>query len=213
MPDTFPPFDLAGPLDLGGISLARTISRLGATAGSPATFFWDESTDLTDSWDDWGTTVFSPILAPAFVAMHRHASEMRPDEILAEDLALDRALPETLRLRSQSAARPFLSGKEEMRAHRAWTRVAVRITEGAAPGHLTTLFALQTALYHLPLASALSAYVWFELESGLPASYRDRTGSAYEALTLFAAALPQVRLAMGADRGDFSGDAPQLRAI
>jgi DNA gyrase/topoisomerase IV subunit A len=92
-------------------------------------------------------------------------------------------------------------------------RVSGKIAAGDSPGHLVTVFALQTALYHLPLASALAAYAWFELESGLPPAHRDRPGTAAEALDLFAAALPQVRLAMGADRDEFSDDAPRLRAI
>lgn len=213
MPDTFPPFGVAGPLDLEGISLARTISRLGVISGSPATFFWDESFSLSDSWSLWLGTRFAPVLAPAFVATHRLAGEMRPDEIVTGDLAVDRALPEPLRLRSLSAAKPFLTGKDEMRAHRAWSRVSARIASGESPGHLVTVFALQTALYHLPLASALAAYAWFELESGLPPAHRDRPGSAAEALALFAAALPQVRLAMGGDRDEFSDDVPRLRAI
>lgn len=213
MPGTFPPFAVAGPLDLEGVSLARAVSRLGVVASSPATFFWDESASLSESWNAWLETWFAPVLAPAFASLHRLAGAMRPDEIVAGDLALDRALPAPLRLRSLSAAKPFLAGKDEMRAHRVWSRVSARIAAGESPGHLATLFALQTALYHLPLASALAAYVWFELESGLPHAHRDHAGTAAEALALFAAALPQVRLAMGADRDEFSGDAPRLRAI
>jgi urease accessory protein UreF len=213
MPDTFPPFGVAGPLDLEGISLARTISRLGVVSGAPATFFWDKSSGLSEVWNFWLGTWFAPILAPAFVNAHRFAGEMRPDEIVAGDLAIDRALPEPFRLRSLSAAAPFLEGKNDMRAHRVWSRVSGKIAAGDSPGHLVTVFALQTALYHLPLASALAAYAWFELESGLPPAHRDRPGTAAEALDLFAAALPQVRLAMGADRDEFSNDAPRLRAI
>lgn len=213
MPDTFPAFEVAGPLDLGGISLARSISRLGVVPGSPSTFLRDESSTLSEGWNAWLGTWFAPVLAPAFASIHRLAGEMRPDEIVAGDLAIDRALPEPLRLRSLSAARPFLDGKDEMRAHRAWSRVSARIAAGESPGHLATLFALQTALYHLPLASALAAYAWFELESGLPPAHRALPGTAAEALALFAAALPQVRLAMGGDRDEFSDDAPRLRAI
>jgi urease accessory protein UreF len=213
MSDTFPPFEVAGPLDLGGISLARTISRLGVVSGAPGTFLWDESTGLSEAWNAWLDAWFTPVLAPALVSVHHFASEMRPDEIVATDLAVDRALPEPLRRRSLSAAKPFLTGKDEMRAHRAWSRVSARVAAGESPGHLVTLFALQTALYHLPLAPALGAYAWFELESGLPPAHRDRPGTASEALALFAAALPQVRLAMGADRDEFSGEAPRLRAL
>ncbi|MBU6180597.1 MAG: hypothetical protein KGR69_13100 [Verrucomicrobia bacterium] len=213
MPDTFRSFEVAGPLDLQVLSLSRTISRLGVVSGRPGTFLCGASPSLPATWEEWLGTWFSPVLAPAFVSAHRLAGEMRPDEIVTVDLALDRALSEPLRLRSLSAAAPFLEGKDDMRAHRVWSRVSGTIAAGGSPGHLVTLFALQTALYHLPLASALAAYAWFELESGLPPAHRDRPGTAGEALALFASALPQVRLAMGGDRDEFSPDGPRLRAI
>ncbi len=213
MPDTPPPYEVAGPWDLEGLSLARTISRLGVVSSRPATFLWDSASGLDASWQLWLETCFTPVLAPAFVAVHRLAGVMQPDEIIAIDRGVDPLLSEPLRLRSLSAALPFLSGKEEMRAHRAWIRVVDRITRGDSPGHLVTLFALQAALYALPLASALVAYVWFELESGLPAAYRSRSGSAAEVLAMFADAMPQVQLAMKVENGDISGEVSLLRAI
>ena len=135
-------------------------------------------------------------------------------------------LNEALRTRSLIAAEAFLKGKSEMRAHREWRRFVDRVAEGHSPGHTTTLFALQCALYHLPLSSALSAYVWFELESGLPKSrpgrgersYRDKPGSAEEVLNVFRTALPHVAVALQGDRDEIEGnrspqDLPQLRAL
>ncbi len=214
MPDTFASFDLAAPDELDGLALARLISRLGVDFDAPATFLWDERGDLAAAWQIWLGTWFGPVFAPAFAEIHRLAGEMRPDEIAARDRVLDRFLTEPLRHRSRAAGRAFLGGKSEMRAKGAWSRFAGVVGAGESPGHAVTLFALQTALYHLPLAPALAAYAWFELESGLPRNgYRDRPGSSDEVLSVFAAALSQVRLAIGGDRGDFGDEVPRLRAI
>lgn len=209
-------FRSAAPDDLDGLALARLVSRLGVELHGPCTFVCGEGDDLPKAWHRWLRGGFSPLLAPAFAEIHRLAGEMRIEEIAELDRALDQSLDGLARTNSLAAARSFLEGKSEMRANREWSRFAQLVAEGKAPGHAPVLFALQTALYHLPLASALAAYVWFELESGLPrtAGYRDRAGSGEEALALFSAALPQVRVAMAADRGDFADDAqPRLRAV
>jgi len=214
MPDTFHSLDLASPDGLEGLALARLISRLGVTAVSPATFLWDERGDLSSAWQIWLGAWFSPVLAPAFVAVHRLAGKMRPAEIADQDHKLDRSLSGALRRRSLAAAGAFLGGKAEMRANREWTRFAGLVDRGESPGHCTVLFALQATLYHLPLAPALAAYAWFELESGLPRTgFRDRPGTGEEVLALFASALPAVRLAMGGDRDESSDGPPRLRAI
>lgn len=209
-------FRSAAPDELDGLALARLVSRLGVEIHASCTFVYHEGDDLPKAWDRWLRDCFSPLLAPAFAEIHRLAGEMRIERIVELDRKLDQSLDRIPRTNSLVAARAFLEGKSEMRANREWSRFAQSVADGKAPGHAPVLFALQTALYHLPLASALAAYVWFELESGLPrtAGYRDRTGSGEEALALFSAALPQVRVAMAADRGDFADDGqPRLRAI
>ncbi len=215
MSDTFQTLRTAAPGEIEGLALARFVSRLGIEVRSPGTFVWDSRGDLAAAWRLWLETWFAPVLAPAFVKIHRLAEEMRPDEIAAQDRALDHALSETLRARSLASGRAFLEGKSEMRANREWTRFAELVAAGGTPGHATTLFALQSALYHLPLAPALSAYAWFELESGLlpHTGYRDRNGSANEVLEVFASAIPHVQVAISGERGDFSDESPRLRAI
>jgi hypothetical protein len=101
-----------------------------------------------------------------------------------------------------------------MRANHEWRRFSEKVARGDSPGHVTTLFALQCALYHLPVGPALSAYVWFELESGLPLTgYRDRKGTSSEVLAVFRIALPHVAVALRGDQGENAGESPQLRAI
>lgn len=211
MPDSF---HLADPGDLGGLALGRLISRLGVSISAPAIFAWDGSGDLATAWDAWLANPFRTLLAPAFVRGHRLAGEGRIVELIAVDHDLDRELPQDLRAHSRQAASCFLDGKEGMRANREWSRFAAKVEAGETPGHLPVLFALHTSLYHLPLLPALAAYAWFELESGLPrGGWKDRPGSREEALGSFAAALPELQVAVHGERGDFGGTGPQLRAI
>lgn len=211
MPDTL---HLADSDDTEGFALARLISRLGVQPHSPATFLWNQRGDLSRAWSLWLENWFVPHLAGTFVKVYRAASEFRPDEIQAADKGLDAVLTAALRKRSLVVAKAFLEGKSEMRANREWSRFVERIERGGSPGHTTTLFALQCALYHLPLAPALSAYVWFEMESGLPRTgYRDREGSAAEVLAVFQAALPHVSVALRGDHGENDGADSRLRAI
>jgi hypothetical protein len=216
MPDTL---HLADPDDAGGFALARLISQLGVHPDTPATFVWDDRGDLTSAWTIWLEKWFVPHLTGVFVEVYRCATAFQVKEIEVADRRLDSLLTENLRARSLKIARAFLDGKSEMRAHREWQRFVDRVGQGKSPGHTTTLFALQCALYHLPLGPALSAYAWFELESGLPRNdYRDKPGSAEEVLAVFRAALPHVAVALQGDRDENGGEgsaggSPQLRAI
>lgn len=211
MPESF---HLADPGDLGGLALGRLISRLGVEISAPATFSWDGSGELIPTWEDWLATWFGPLLAGAFVKAHLFASQNRVLEITSIDAMLDARLPEPMRSRSLAAGKSFLAGKEGMQASRDWNRFAEKVARGESAGHVTVLFALQTSLYHLPLLPALGAYAWFELESGLPrGGWKDRPGSSEKALEAFAAALPELQVAVRADRGDFGDTGPQLRAI
>lgn len=226
MPDSL---HLADADDVGGFALARLISQLGVKPESPATFVWDDRGDLAAAWTIWLEKWFVPHLSGSFVEVYRRAAAFQLEEIEAADRQLDAALTESLRARSLKVARAFLEGKSERRAHREWQRFTDRVALGHSPGHATTLFALQCALYHLPLGPALSAYAWFELESGLPRSgsgsgdhgirdYRNKAGSAEEVLTVFRLALPHVAVALQGYRDENAGEnsadqLPQLRAI
>jgi hypothetical protein len=211
MPDTF---HIAEADDNEGFALARLISRLGVEISHPSTFLWDRTTSLEDAWENWLKSSFEPHLGPAFVKVYEHASSFQLKEIRDVDALLEGSLAPLVKDRSRKAAHAFLEGKSEMKANREWQRFVDTVEKGQSPGHVTTLFALQCALYHLPLAASLSAYVWFELECGLPRDgYRDEPGSAEESLQVFRLALPQVAVALRGDRGEIGNDYPNLRAI
>lgn len=210
MSDTF---HAAAPDELDGLALARLVSRLGVEAVTPATFLWDGQGSIPQAFDQWLAGSFGPVLAPALIEVHRLATAYRLDEIAAIDRRIDTSLDAAAKTRSLAAAKAFLEGKDEMKANREWTRFANLVVRGTTPGHTVTLFALQTALYHLPLVPALAAYAWFELESGLPSRYRDLASTREEVLRTFAATLPHVRVAMERDRDEFADGFPHLRAI
>jgi urease accessory protein UreF len=213
MSDTAPDLRPASPGELDGLSLARLISRLGVDSSSPGLFLPESSGSLRSEWHDWVTATLVPVLVPCFAAVHRLAGGIRPAEIARLDRELDGQLPPLPRSRSLAAARAFLEGKSGMGGHREWSRYANLVTEGSAPGHLPVVFAVQTALFHLPLASSLAAYAWFELESGLPKSFRDEQGSGRFVLELFASTLPALQVAMRAEPDHLSGEAPKLKIV
>lgn len=213
MPDTAPDLRPATPGELDGLSLARLISRLGVDSCSPGLFLTGGSRSLALDWQDWVTNSLVPVLSPCFAAVHRLAGGIRPAEIAKLDRELDERLPPLPRSRSLEAAKAFLEGKSGMGGHREWSRYADLVAKGSTPGHLPVVFAVQTALFHLPLASSLAAYAWFELESGMPESLRDEPDSGRAALELFASTLPALQVAMRAEPDHLSGEAPNLKTI
>lgn len=202
---------LAEPGDEEEVSLSRFISLLGVTPGAAATFAPAEGIPLSRAWDNWRENWFRPHLAPAFVESYLCGIASRIDEVQSIDSLLDPAMPDEMAERSRAAAKAFLEGKTEMRGNREWLRYAERIETGETPGHVAIVFALQSALFHLPLPSALSAYSWFEFRSragkGIPPEATE------EEKMVFATILPDVGVAVSG-KSDDSGDGPgTLRAI
>ena len=184
---------------------------LGVTPERAATFAPAEGIPLSTAWNNWRETWFRPHLAPAFVESYLCGIASRIDEVQSVDSLLDPAIPEEMNERSRKAAKAFLEGKTEMQGNREWLRFAERIEAGETPGHISVVFALQSALFHLPLPSALSAYAWFEFRSregkGIPPEATE------EEKVVFASILPDVGVAVSG-KSDDSGDGPgTLRAI
>jgi hypothetical protein len=152
---------------------ADAISRIGATdAAAAATFFPPERLGgllFEDAWHDWLAKDFVAWLGPKFIEIHLAAARMASDRIAEIDHEIDAALSETARRRSRSAALPYLEGRTEVRQQPQWVKFLRAQKAGEIPGHLTSIFALQAALFHLPLLPALTAYVNFEGANGLAA--------------------------------------------
>ncbi|MDF1862953.1 MAG: hypothetical protein P1U87_22240 [Verrucomicrobiales bacterium] len=202
---------LVEPGDEEGFALSRFISVLGIEPVYPGTFFPGKDALLAQAWKSWTESTFLPLIVPAFIEALQNGLASRVEEICGKDRELSQNLPEDMAVRSQKAAQTFLEGKSEMKGNREWVRYAEAVESGTTPGNLPVVFALQSALFHLPLASALSAYAWFEFQSrhgkGLPPK------ATAEEKSIFAMILPKVAVAVKKNIDDSGGEFGSLRAI
>lgn len=118
--------------------------------------------EFRESWIEWLRQSFQQHLGKTFVEVYMASTEMRIRRITNLDRNLDQSLSAEASNRSQRAGSWFLEGKSEMQRAPQWKKYADCVCRGECPGHVITVFALQSALYHLPLLSALTAYVYFE---------------------------------------------------
>jgi hypothetical protein len=154
---------------------AMNISVLGAAGAGSATFLPDLGDDasavmLAEAWDGWLRGLFATQIGAAFCRVHAAVGEMRIDEILRADQDIDAALEEQEKQRSLEAAQAFLEGREAIRHMPQFARLATAIHNSDSPGHVTTLFAMQAGLYHLPRLGALVSYAYFEWHGGAVAA-------------------------------------------
>lgn len=206
MPDTF---YLANEDDPEVVLFSDFVALLGITPVFPGTFFAGARTELAPAWDDWRKKWFTPHLAPAFSAAFRFATAQKVIEIAEVDCGLETAFTKALSKKSQTAGLAFLEGKSKMQANREWQRMTKLVETGKSPGHLTTLFAFQSALYHLPLASALRSYARFEFYCGRSSFARLE---ADEENQIFQRILPDVSVAVSSNISDDT-ESNHLRAI
>lgn len=198
--------------DLDVLALARAITRIGVAKHGTCTFQWTTGT-LREAWELWIEGLFAPVLAPIFVSVHRRAGESKPIEIATLDRELDLAISDSVRQSNLQVGRAFLVGKAGAQAFQTWERFVKFVQEGKALGHGTTLFAMQASLYHLPLATSLAAYAWFELESGLSDAYRDKPGTREEVVDVFSLIQPILKLALQENNNDRPQKGSFLRSI
>lgn len=208
MSDTF---YIATGSDAEGFELSRFVSLLGIEPITSATFSPDPGAPLDHAWKIWQETRFLPCFAPAFVRTFHAAGTLEVDAIVAADREVDSSLPEPIRKSSLSAGKPFLEGKSEMKGHREWIRFAAKVEGNESPGHLCVLFALQSALYHLPLPSALTAFAAFEFQSRRGKfPFPEMTGKEN---VIFSSILPRIPLAVRGNSEEIDDGKGMLRVI
>ena len=162
-PTPDPELYLVGPTDNREIDRAIQISLLGAEAvESPATFLPEPEADFKQEWDRWSNGLFRKTIIPEFVGVYTATREMRHLEISRLDASLDADIPSPPGKRSLAAARIFLDRKADVRHMPQWVKFEDRIAAGSSAGHLATLFAIQSALFHVPVFPALISYAWLE---------------------------------------------------
>ena len=159
----------------GGEEVQRAIdiSVMGAVGAGAATFLPPTGCDeeeLAAAWDHWLDERFAKVLGPAFCRVHAAVGEMRIGEIQRADSDIDAAFDETEKQRSLDSAQAFLEGREAVRHMPQFSRLTEAISKADSPGHVTTLFAMQAGLYHLPRLGALVSYAYFEWLGGVLAA-------------------------------------------
>ncbi|MEM1442189.1 MAG: urease accessory UreF family protein [Verrucomicrobiota bacterium] len=208
MADTF---YLAAESDADGFGLSQFISLLGIEPVTGGTFRPDPGAPLSHAWEVWQKTLFLPVFAPAFIKAFGAATSQRIEEVVACDRSLHQRLSGNLREWSTNSGRPFLEGKDEMRGHREWARYAEQVNLGDSPGHLCILFAVQSALYHLALPAALTAYASYEFRSqDATFPFPDMSEEENEA---FSTVLPRIPLAVRSNANEDDGEDGILHVI
>jgi len=154
---------------------AVDISIIGAAGAGAATFCPLLPADgvdaaLDSAWSKWLSQRFAEVLGAPFCRIHEAAGQMRMGEIVRADADIDAALNDDEKRRSLVAARAFLEGREKVRHMPQLVRLTDAIACGDTPGHVTTLFAMQAGLYHLPRLAALVSYAYFEWLGGVVAA-------------------------------------------
>ncbi len=152
---------LAGLSDDSEISRGIQIALLGlrieelqaATFSGPAT---------EDGWAAWIRDVLKPVILPGFIAIYQATASTHHAEIAELDKALTEELPPDMAEKSIAASTPFRDSKNEVRHMAQWVRFEEKLQRGESPGHLATLFAIQSALFNIPVFTAVISYACAE---------------------------------------------------
>lgn len=133
----------------------------------------DDFSEFRASWLEFLEKSFRDQLGRVFVEVYTAATEMRIRRVTELDNELEQVLSAGEAQRSKATGHCFLEGKSAMQRAPQWQKYARSVERGESPAHVVTVFALQAALYHLPLLSALTAYVYFEWRSGMEVFMED----------------------------------------
>jgi hypothetical protein len=113
-------------------------------------------------WVDWQAGIFTGALAPALAGVAAHAAQGCAREIQTFDQVLDASLDPEARERSVAAGRRFLQRLEGIRGVRWLTKLQTWTASHQMPAHFLTIYAAQSALFHLPLRLLLPSYAYWE---------------------------------------------------
>jgi len=114
------------------------------------------------AWKEWAEVIFQPIILPKFRAIYAATSGMKHRTIAEVDRELSALFSDETCKHSTVAARAFHGSKSEVKHMPQWIRFEEKLENGESPGHLPTLFAIQSALFNVPIFSALISYAYVE---------------------------------------------------
>ncbi len=157
-------------------ALALSIPLLGVfrEADTPATFAFHRLANPEKAWQLWLEEWFEPTLGPGYTDIFLAAQRFHIRELERMDVELAAKLRGNVLARGREAGELFFDGKAQMRGCREWSYYAAAVSEGRAPGLVTSAHAVQAALYSLPVVQSLQSYLEFELHCGIPAKQKHR---------------------------------------
>ncbi len=164
--------EVAGPRDPEFARVLRTADP-GPALDGPLTFLPPSAAAPADwlrAWNTWREGTLTAVLAPVLLEVVALAVRGCVREILAADRALDAALaPDDARSRSVAAGRRLLARLAVSRGERSLSRFQQWAAAGEMPAHFPTIYAVQHALFHLPLRLLVPAYAYCEWSSAMAA--------------------------------------------
>lgn len=114
------------------------------------------------AWETWREQVLTAKLAPVLMAVADHAGRGAAKEIQALDLEFHGALEPEVAERSVLAGKRLLRQLSSARGERFLTRLQTWSDNGTLPTHFLTIYATQSALFHLSLRLLLPGYAYWE---------------------------------------------------
>lgn len=121
------------------------------------------------AWETWHAETLGPALAPMLTAVADHAGRGSAKEIQALDLELHRALPPDAAERSILTGKRLLRQLSGARGERFLTKLQAWSDADALPTHFLTIYATQSALFHLSLRLLLPGYAYWEWTAAMQA--------------------------------------------
>jgi hypothetical protein len=153
---------------------AATVCTLGLEATTQLT--WDDATD----WQDWCSGIFAGHLGAHLRDCYVHTASNAIDQLVFRDRDLGARLSQSERGRLGAAGSQFLETLAGAKHVRGIERVRDAVLEGHCDGLFPTVFAMQAALFHVPLGQAIFVYAYLEWRAGNADRHlRDFMGSSH----------------------------------
>ena len=161
-------------------------NRSGPFGGECLSFAPAAEAHFAGVWSIWIEQVFGAHLLDAMVAVMSLARADHSRDLLAVDARLAAQLPPEAVLRLRRAGHDMLRGMDGLRGSRPAQKLAAAAERGETPGLFPIVFALQSAIYNVPLRAALIAYGRLEWRAARDAhgGPRDEPDEASSALIL-----------------------------
>ena len=115
-----------------------------------------------EGWERWQREILAAKLAPVLVSAAGYADRGAAREIQSLDLELDALLEPAARERSTMAGKRLLAHLAGARGERWLTKLQAWSVGGTMPTHFLTVYATQSALFHLSLRLLLPGYAYWE---------------------------------------------------